>query len=87
MGLTRRTGNLFQRRNQQNSTGPDADAASVLSGGSAGLTTATAIPTTAAIAGASNGSFAQRLANVRNLARLPRKACESSYWVLIAAYA
>lgn len=57
-GLGRRAGNLFQRRNRQNSTGLEGDATSVNSSGS------------------TPGSFAQRLANVRNLARLPRKICE-----------
>lgn len=56
-GLSRRAGVLFQRRNRQNSSGLEADNASVNSSVS------------------TPGSFAQKLANVRNLARLPRRTC------------
>ncbi|KAM7535221.1 hypothetical protein Aperf_G00000103368 [Anoplocephala perfoliata] len=58
-GLSRRAGVLFQRRNRQNSSGLEADNASVNSGVS------------------TPGSFAQKLANVRNLARIPRRTSNS----------
>uniref|UniRef100_A0A5K3EVQ3 MuHD domain-containing protein n=1 Tax=Mesocestoides corti TaxID=53468 RepID=A0A5K3EVQ3_MESCO len=62
-GLSWRAGNIFQRRNRQNSSGLDVDTASVNSAGSG--------------FNGGPGTFAQRLANVRNRARLPRKTSNS----------